>query len=257
LGFIAIFILIYFSGWGLIPEMNHHKRQGVKSEPPGKRSRRIVSAVESRNREIASRLRAAREALGHTQTQFADQISITRERLATYEDGRVALRCDAALRACRHFFISEFWLAFGCVSEEKFAANDRADFSDSDARLTMALAVEPIALGSKLGASFAAGFDPFLRQEYLRLAKLQDGFPRIIPLDSDGPEYLENALNCALKFWTRGLSNMQRTSLYLFFLGTGASIRRQVQQPENPIVLGPQQFARGSIGKLPGQETKT
>ena len=78
--------------------------------------------------EIADRFKQAREALGVTQGDFASQLSITRERLASYEDCRVPLRCDIALRACRHFFISEFWLATGSADEQSLSKKERIEF---------------------------------------------------------------------------------------------------------------------------------
>jgi transcriptional regulator with XRE-family HTH domain len=184
---------------------------------------------------IANRLGQAREFLGVTQTEFAAQISITRDRLASYEDGRAPLRCDIALRACRQFFISEFWLAYGSVTEQKLTAKETAIFSDLDAHLTMALAIEPIGLSFPPGVSFAQGFKPYLRQEYSKLAAEQNGFPRIKPLASDGPEYFTNALDCMIGFWKRGLSAAQwQTFFYDLVLGA-QSLQRQIREPDSKL----------------------
>jgi transcriptional regulator with XRE-family HTH domain len=178
---------------------------------------------------IANRLRESREGMGLTQTEVADQISVSRDRLACYEDGRSILRCDVALRVCRQLFINEFWLALGSVNEQKLKDQEAVKFSiDGDTRLTMALAVEPAALACPPGISFADGFDPFLRQSYSRLAVEQRGFPRIAPLPSDGPEYFTNALNCMVQFWRRGLSPDKWRSLFSFLVSCGHSGYSQV-----------------------------
>jgi len=174
--------------------------------------------------DIASRLRQARERLGATQTEFAGQISISRDRLASYEDGRAMLHCDVALRVCRQFFISELWLATGAANEKQLAARRKVPFSDMDARLTMALAVEPAALACPPGYSFADGFDPFLRQAHARLASEQNGFPRIKPLPSDGPEYFKNALDCMMEFWRRGLSPSQWQPFFSLLVSEGQNL---------------------------------
>jgi transcriptional regulator with XRE-family HTH domain len=180
--------------------------------------------------EIADRLRLAREGLGATQTELAGQISITRDRLASYEDGRAILRCDVALRVCRQFFVSEFWLATGAANEQQLKARRNVAFSDLDARLTMALAVEQAALACPPGYSFADGFDPFLRQQYNFLSAQQNGFPRIKPLPSDGAEYFRNALNCMMDFWKRGLSPQQREAFFASLVSHGQFLHAQIKK---------------------------
>ena len=64
--------------------------------------------------EISSRLRKAREEfLGLSQTVCAQQLGVVRTTWANYEAGRTPLRFDVALQFCRHFIISEEWLATG------------------------------------------------------------------------------------------------------------------------------------------------
>ncbi len=181
--------------------------------------------------EIATRLRQAREGLGATQTEFGDQISITRDRLASYEDGRAVLRCNVALRLCRQFFVSEFWLATGSANEKQAQSRRKIDFSLLEARLTMALAVEPAALACPPGYSFADGFDPFLRRQYSVLAAQQNGFPRIKPLPSDAPAYFKNALTCMTDFWRRGLSPKQWEDFFAAWLAQGQILHRQQSLP--------------------------
>jgi DNA-binding XRE family transcriptional regulator len=177
--------------------------------------------------EIANRLGEARDFLGVTQAEFARQISVTRDRLASIEDGRTVLRADVALRICRQFFINEFWLALGSVNEAKFKAGERAAFAEVDARLTMSLAIEHIAFGIVPGDSYAMSFSPHLRQEYSRLLTAHSGLPRIIPLVSDGPDYYKNALNCLMAFWNRGLNPAQWRSFFSTLFITGATIHAE------------------------------
>jgi len=179
--------------------------------------------------EIANRLRQAREGLGVTQTEFADQISISRDRLATAEDGRSVLRCDVALRACRQFFISEFWLATGAINEKEAKAGHRTDFGNRDARLTMALAVEQAALACPPGCSFADGFDPYLRRAYCQLAGEQKGLPRVAPLPSDGPDYPKNAINCLILFWHSELSPDQWEKFFPALVASGQSTFAEIK----------------------------
>src|SRR5208337_1373313 len=110
------------------------------------------------------------------------QISISRVRLASYEDGRAPLRCDIALRACRQSFISEFWLACGAVNEEAAKNVRLSDFSDIDARLTMALAVHPPDISRPPDGSFLEDFASYWYPVYLILARDHCGFPRVCPV---------------------------------------------------------------------------
>jgi transcriptional regulator with XRE-family HTH domain len=161
---------------------------------------------EQQNAEISARLREAREFLGLTQTEFAEQVSITRERLATYEDCRAPLRCDVGLKLCRNFFISEFWLASGSLNLDAQKKRERAEFSELEARLTMALATEPVALSLPLGISFAEGFEQYLLPEWLKLVPLHFETPRVNPLPGDNPSYIRNAVLALLEFWKHGLA---------------------------------------------------
>ena len=61
------------------------------------------SSLPLREREICARLREARIGLRLTQEEFANQVGIERERLASYEDARAPLRTELALRICQQF----------------------------------------------------------------------------------------------------------------------------------------------------------
>jgi transcriptional regulator with XRE-family HTH domain len=80
----------------------------VKSSINSKRK-----VLPKREQSIGSRLKMAREALHLTQAEFAREIGISRQRLASYEEARVPLRFDLALRMCRQFVLGEKWLATG------------------------------------------------------------------------------------------------------------------------------------------------
>jgi transcriptional regulator with XRE-family HTH domain len=62
---------------------------------------------------VLKRIREARDFLGLSQPAFAEQIEISRERLANYETARTPLPCDLAMRICNQFILSERWLATG------------------------------------------------------------------------------------------------------------------------------------------------
>jgi transcriptional regulator with XRE-family HTH domain len=173
-----------------------------------------AAVVGEKEAAVAKRLRSAREGLRLTQPLFAEAIDITRERLATYEDGRAPVRFDIALRACRYWCISEFWLATGTTSEANFKIGKSSDFADIDSRLTMALAVHPVAATGALGASLLERFDPDIRRAYESVldAQFQEhgiNFPRIRPFPGDGYGYYANWVGCVAGFLHKGLNEPQ------------------------------------------------
>lgn len=72
-----------------------------------------------RDRQIGQRLKVVRKEIGLSQTEFARQILITRERLANYEAGRTVLPTGLSLRLCHNFIIGEEWLATGRGSSRR------------------------------------------------------------------------------------------------------------------------------------------
>jgi hypothetical protein len=176
--------------------------------------------------EVAVRLCRVRGFLKLTQTQFASQLSITRERLATYEDGRTPLRCDVGIRLCRHFFINEYWLAWGCINPQDQEAGVLVDLPNLAARRTVALGAEQGILNLPPGISFGLGFEKYLRPYYLRLAAKQDRFPRIVLLPNDGVEYQQNAIACMFEYWKEGLSTEEWDQFFMAVISSGNSIRK-------------------------------
>ena len=76
-----------------------------------------TEAVPASEIEIGRRLRDARQTLLISQTTFALKLGIGRERLASYESGRVPLPWTVGDRACRTFRINPLWLAKGDGSQ--------------------------------------------------------------------------------------------------------------------------------------------
>lgn len=63
--------------------------------------------------QIGQRLREFRESKRISRTAFALSIGIGSERLASYESGRVPLRCEVFLAIHRLYFLNPVWLATG------------------------------------------------------------------------------------------------------------------------------------------------
>ncbi len=187
------------------------------------------SELRKRNESIAARLSEAREFLHLTQSDFGAAIGASRDRVASYEDGRTPLRCDLALRACRHFFINEFWLAYGAVNEAALKLGKQSRFNNLETRLTMALAIEPIAIACPLGAEFVEWFDLHLREKYSDLLALQDGFPRVAVLASDGEEYADNAMLCMMGFWRRDVAQPFFPSFIATVIDRGIKLSRELE----------------------------
>jgi transcriptional regulator with XRE-family HTH domain len=73
----------------------------------------IVPTVPPRELEICRRIRHVRLTLHLTQGEMAKRLFITRERLSTYEYGRVSVPYDVGNRFCSVFSINQRWLAEG------------------------------------------------------------------------------------------------------------------------------------------------
>jgi transcriptional regulator with XRE-family HTH domain len=157
-----------------------------------------------REKQICARLREMRERLGKTQEKLSAEVGITRQRLASYEEGRAPLRCDLALRICRQFIISEEWLATGrhdaCHAEcPKHGIKLGPGMEEMDEKIFFRQCVdllsEPAALHISLGTLFGEAYDKVLAPEYARLVQTSFYLPLIALSDSDNTELVCNILD--------------------------------------------------------------
>jgi len=182
--------------------------------------------------QIAARLKEAREFLRLSQKEFAEGVGIRRERLASYEDARVPLRWEIALRLCRRFFISEEWLATGLPHYDREGGHPTAPFpAELDfgkqvrfgvARATQMLSVRPIVQTLKPGMLFSEAFDRHLAKEFEKLLMCAYAGPSLVVLQTDSPEYLQYALGCMAGYWIAMLDDAVRQRFLQDVLGAGA-----------------------------------
>jgi len=91
----------------------------------GRKSSRFYYNLPKEEKLIGGRLRYVREQLGLSQTAFAAKVGIGREKLATFEAGRVPLKFDMGIKICETFDINQRWLAFGKKPMKGFRDFDR------------------------------------------------------------------------------------------------------------------------------------
>jgi transcriptional regulator with XRE-family HTH domain len=156
-----------------------------------------------RERQICERLREMREELGHTQNEFATQVGINRQRLASYEEKRAPLRYDLALRFCRQFIISEEWLATGkceaCHAEaRRRGAEEKGDWVGIDKDIfrkqCVDLLSDPVSLHIKPGTLFSEAFGTILSGRYAELLTEFYHTPRVCVTEADNSKLLINFL---------------------------------------------------------------
>jgi DNA-binding XRE family transcriptional regulator len=145
--------------------------------------------VPKREAEVGQRLRKFRDHIRLTQQEFAEQIGITRQRLASYEELRVALRWDLALRICRHFILSEKWLARG----------------QGLMRQCMDLISEPLSYRIPVDAPFGLVYDEYLSPLYEEIKQQHGDDIRIKIEEGANVEFIENLLRYLLDFWMKEL----------------------------------------------------
>jgi len=164
-----------------------------------KRGRRLLP---ERELAIGHRLRTIREHLNLSQTQAATQLGITRERLASYEDGRAPVRFDFALKFCRQFIVSEEWLALGengIISRwmKRWNKPKRSfEWHSCERRMCLSLVLEPAFHYPKPGTLFSEAYDTFFDTVYQKLDKDYE-FPRVA--------YLREGEGCLLRNWFHAL----------------------------------------------------
>jgi len=145
--------------------------------------------IPCREQEVCVRLKEIREALSKSQEEFGEQIGITRQRLASYEELRAPLRADLALRLCRQFIISEEWLATG----------------KGWSRQCLDLISEPVAYQVPVDAPFGTTWDKFLAPVYARIKANAGGEVRLTLRPGDNYELMLNLLLFYVYLWVREL----------------------------------------------------
>jgi len=164
---------------------------------------------------IRQRLRVARERLGLTHKECADQLGIPRTTLINYECGRARLQCGIALLFCRQFIISEEWLATGAYEALRAAAKEKglsgteifeqelAFFFRQCVDLHSECAAQGIAVRGSLGDIYPHVLAPI----YRRLAVQFFHQPLVTFRDTDSPKLVQNYVNVLLARWLRLLDN--------------------------------------------------
>jgi DNA-binding XRE family transcriptional regulator len=183
-----------------------------------------------RDAQIAGRLREAREFLRFKQKEFAQQIGIGRERLASYEDGRVSLRWEIALRLCRQFFISELWLARGITAPD----GPVTKFGEGESRMMVGLLLDSVVQRLRPGQRFDDAFDQVLYAEYVKLRLRNQLSPAPLVIASDNAEYIQNAFNCKTANWKYSLPWQVRDRFIIDLLKAGAVLFRELNRKARP-----------------------
>ena len=168
--------------------------------------RYVRKSLPKREHEIATRLKGARIDLGQTQQSFAQQVGITRQALASYEEARAPLRYELALKICRQFIISEKWLATG----------------KGEPRQMLDLGAEPLPSSINVGTRFSEVYDKFLFQLYDRIEKVNGPGVRIVARDGETHDYIANLLTYCMSLWDGHLPQDALRVLYALLLKTGA-----------------------------------
>lgn len=127
-----------------------------------------------------------------TQTEFAKQVSISREKLASYEDARVPLKVGLALQICRQFIISEEWLATG-LGHFNDEITSNTPFGILGSRLCVNLLNEDISKNLNKNMLFSRAFDEILYERYELLRSKNPFVPRINMTEDDSPSAFQNA----------------------------------------------------------------
>lgn len=189
-----------------------------------------------RELEIGARLKQARLALRFSQQEVADQLGIARERYATYEDGRVALRVRIGLRFCRQFIISERWLAIGQTgmpaqnkAPKRIIPTEGKVYQQSlDMRACMSLGAE--VQFQKLDDSllYSDVYNEMLASAYSLFHNKHFPYPRIILLQGDDPQIMRNLLNYRMDHAREGLDSGQAMRLFYSLQSEAESMTRQI-----------------------------
>lgn len=167
-------------------------------------------ALPARELQVSERLRESRDRLRLSQSEFAAQVGINRQRLASYEEGRAPLRFDLALRICRQFIISEQWLATG----------------EGDARAVMDLGAERLVSRIPADTSFAKAYDDYLGERYSQLVIENDGSLRLSIHPGDNFPYIKNLFLFMVERWSSLLREDEIAIFLMQLINVGVEIVR-------------------------------
>lgn len=166
--------------------------------------------LSAENLGVAQRLREARNHLNLSQADVSRQLGISRERLASYEDGRTPLRFELALRFCWQFVFSEEWLALGVKEilarwDKKDPAKYKHVWHSSKARWCMSLLYSPAFHKIKPGTLFIDAYNEHLQAVYeanyvANIASIGLG-PSIVISSSPSDDQLKNYFHALLETW--------------------------------------------------------
>jgi transcriptional regulator with XRE-family HTH domain len=185
--------------------------------------------------QIALRLREARQFLRLTQKEFGAQIAVGRERIASYEEARVPLRWEIALKLCRQFFISERWLATGAITNRRAERRTCHPFGHGYPRFTASLATNPLVRHLQPGRPFSEIYDTKLAQEYSDLTNRVWHSPVAEVLESDDFEYIQNALDCVIQSWKNSLPDYLGKRFLLLLMNAGDLLFNDLKEVPTPI----------------------
>jgi transcriptional regulator with XRE-family HTH domain len=167
-----------------------------------------------REMQICQRVRLVREMLGFSQAEFARQIGIQRQRLASYEEGRAPVRFDLALRVCHNFIISEKWLADG----------------EGKMRSVMDLMSDAIILKIPADLSFGAAYDKFLGKRYEEISRGLDKDWRLVLQPDENQTIYRNLLQMLGDKWTEDLPEDEQYRFFRNLVEAGDSMVRFREQ---------------------------
>lgn len=167
---------------------------------------------------VCARLREIRDWLGVSQKAFAEQAGLKRERLASYENQRVAVPCEVGLRICRTWIVSEEWLATGKV--DAFRAtyrnkypNSKGDLSSLNSiamRQCVDLLHEPESRRVPPEMGFEEAFRTILSKRYQELVSEFFYSPRVAVQPTDQPELLANYFMSLVERWLKMIDSEAR-----------------------------------------------
>lgn len=157
------------------------------------------SKLPKREKEICQRFRLVRERLRFTQEEFAEQLQISRARLASYEEQRVPIRWEIALRTCKQFIVSERWLATGAGA--------------ADWRQTMSLIDDSLCRYTAPSLLFSSAFDQILGARFKELAQLHRGKIFLTLTEAVTPTMARNIFSLYLDLWLDRLKKHDRGEL--------------------------------------------